>query len=50
MWKMIFGAIVVLFVLGFVFFAGFVLGSTVSPLNVPAAALADAPLGVVAHG
>lgn len=41
MWKLIFGGIVALFVLGFIFFAGYVVGTTVSPLNVPSAAAAN---------
>lgn len=40
MWKLIFGGIVLLFVAGLVFLAGFVAGTTVSPLNTPPAAVA----------
>lgn len=51
MWKMIFGGIVILFVLGIAFFVGYVVGTTVSPLNVPSAAPANlAPMGVIGHG
>ncbi|MBP1325066.1 hypothetical protein JOF28_000298 [Leucobacter exalbidus] len=50
MWKLIFGGIVVLFVAGFIFFAGYVVGTTVSPLNVPSAAANVAGIWVSSRG
>ncbi|WP_181158556.1 hypothetical protein [Leucobacter massiliensis] len=45
MWRLIFGGIILLFVLGAVFLVGFVLGSTVTPLAPSASA--SATFGVV---
>ena len=49
MWKLVFATIIICAVLGTAFFVGFVLGTTVSPLNATAAAEAVAQSGA-RHG
>ncbi|MDQ0648617.1 hypothetical protein QFZ53_002813 [Microbacterium natoriense] len=48
MLKLVFGGIILLFVIGVVFFAGFVLGTTVTPL--PPATVVPAMAHVAFHG
>lgn len=49
MWKLIFGTIVIVFIIGCVFLVGFVLGTTTTPLNDAAHTLPSPDSGVVSH-
>lgn len=49
MWKLIFGVIITIFVVGGVFFLGYVVGTTVTPLNCEAISGAALSISAVPH-